>query len=518
MRIASVTPAVGGKAFTRCCISRAAAQATSGLPNTTISSSPIVLTTFPSHFATTARSSPRQAWIIFAAGFSPSFSYSAVLPLTSANRIARSLETRVIATDLGSRPPGVHGLRRSWGKYPLFTGACLRRVLPAEIPMNANIKVAERKCYINGRFVGSGKQFAKINPVDGSVVAQVHEADRAMVDEAVRSAKAALKGPWGRMALQARVDLLRKVAEGIEKRFDDFVAAEVADTGKPVSLASHLDIPRGAANFRVFADIVRTYGTESYHLDTPDGKGAVNYAMRKPLGVVGVIAPWNLPLLLLTWKLAPALACGNTIVAKPSEETPSAAALLAEVMPEAGVPAGVYNVVHGFGPDSAGEFITTHPDVNGITFTGETATGAAIMKAVAPTVKPISFELGGKNPGIVFADCDFEAAVAGMSNAIFSNTGQVCLAPERVYVDRPIFERFVAALKAKAEALVLGFPQDKATNMGPLFSSQHLAKVLSYYELARKEGAKVVTGGAVPRFGEGRDSGAWVQRTAWPGQ
>ncbi len=383
--------------------------------------------------------------------------------------------------------------------------------------MTANIKVAERKCYIDGQFAGSGRQFAKINPVDGTVVAQVHEADRTMVDAAVRSAKGALKGPWGRMALQARVDLLRKVAEGIEKRFDDFLQAEVADTGKPVSLASHLDIPRGAANFRVFADIVRTYGTESYHLDTPDGKGAVNYAMRKPLGVVGVIAPWNLPLLLLTWKLAPALACGNTIVAKPSEETPSTATLLAEVMHEAGVPAGVYNVVHGFGPDSAGEFITTHPGVNGITFTGETATGAAIMKAVAPTVKPISFELGGKNPGIVFADCDFDAAVAGMSNAIFSNTGQVCLAPERVYVERPIFDKFVAALKARAETLVLGFPQDKATNMGPLISRQHREKVLSYYELAKKEGAKVVTGGGVPKFGDARDDGAWIQPTLWTG-
>ncbi|HEY6721606.1 MAG TPA: 2-hydroxymuconic semialdehyde dehydrogenase [Burkholderiales bacterium] len=383
--------------------------------------------------------------------------------------------------------------------------------------MTAPIKVPERKCYINGQFVGSGKQFAKINPVDGTVVAQVHEADRAMVDAAVRSAKDALKGLWGKMALQARVDLLRKVAEGIEKRFDDFLAAEVADTGKPVSLASHLDIPRGAANFRVFADIVRTYGTEAYHLDTPDGKGAVNYAMRKPLGVVGVIAPWNLPLLLLTWKLAPALACGNTIVAKPSEETPSTATLLAEVMHEAGVPPGVYNVVHGFGPDSAGEFITTHPDVNGVTFTGETATGAAIMKAVAPTVKPVSFELGGKNAGIVFADCDFDAAVAGMSNAIFSNTGQVCLAPERVYVERPIFDRFVAALKARAEALVLGFPQDKATHLGPLISKQHREKVLSYYELAKKEGAKVVTGGGVPKFGDARDNGAWIQPTLWTG-
>ena len=383
--------------------------------------------------------------------------------------------------------------------------------------MNAKTQVQERKNYIDGRFVGSARQFTKSNPVDGTIVATVHEADRSMVDEAVRAARAALKGPWGRMPLQERVDLLRKIAAGIERRFDDFLAAEVADTGKPVSLASHLDIPRGAANFRIFADIVRTYGTESYFLDTPDGKGALNYALRKPLGVVGVISPWNLPLLLLTWKLAPALACGNTIVAKPSEETPSTATLLAEVMHEAGVPSGVYNVIHGFGPDSAGEFLTMHPGVDGITFTGETATGSAIMKAVAPTVKPISFELGGKNAGIVFADCDFDAAAAGMANAIFANCGQVCLAPERVYVERPIFERFVAALKQKAEGHVIGWPSDAKTSMGPLISKLHREKVLSYYELARKEGATVVTGGGVPKFGDARDHGAYVQPTLWTG-
>ena len=383
--------------------------------------------------------------------------------------------------------------------------------------MNANTQVQERKNYIDGRFVGSARQFTKTNPVDGTIVATVHEADRSMVDEAVRAARAALKGPWGRMPLQERVDLLRKIAGGIERRFDDFLAAEVADTGKPVSVASHLDIPRGAANFRIFADIVRTYGTESYFLDTPDGKGAVNYALRKPLGVVGVISPWNLPLLLLTWKLAPALACGNTIVAKPSEETPSTATLLAEVMHEAGVPAGVYNVIHGFGPGSAGEFLTTHPGVDGITFTGETATGSAIMKAVAPTVKPISFELGGKNAGIVFADCDFDAAAAGMANAIFANCGQVCLAPERVYVERPIFDRFVAALKQKAEAYVIGWPSDAKTSMGPLISKLHREKVMSYYELARKEGATVVTGGGVPKFGDARDNGSYVQPTLWTG-
>ena len=378
-------------------------------------------------------------------------------------------------------------------------------------------RVPERKNYINGSFVGSGRKFTKLSPVDGSEVAIVHEADRKMVDQAVSAARDALKGPWGQMPLQERVDLLRKIAGGIEARFDDFLKAEVADTGKPVSLASHLDIPRGAANFRVFADIVRSYGTESYLLDTPDGKGAVNYAVRKPLGVVGVISPWNLPLLLMTWKLAPALACGNTIVAKPSEETPSTATLLAEVMHEVGVPAGVFNVIHGFGPDSAGEFITTHAGVDGITFTGETGTGTAIMKAVAPTVKPVSFELGGKNPGIVFADCNFDATVAGMANAVFSNCGQVCLAPERLYVERPIFERFVAAMKQKAEALVMSWPDDAKTTMGPLISKLHREKVLSYYELARKEGATVVTGGGVPKFNDARDGGAYVQPTLWTG-
>ncbi|MBI4289880.1 MAG: 2-hydroxymuconic semialdehyde dehydrogenase [Betaproteobacteria bacterium] len=383
--------------------------------------------------------------------------------------------------------------------------------------MNTNAKAQERKNYINGQFSGSSKQFTKVSPVDGSVVALVHEADRAQVDAAVQAARLALKGHWGRMSLQDRVEMLRAIAGGIERRFDDFVAAEVADTGKPVALASHLDIPRGAANFRVFADIVRTYGMDSYFLDTPDGKGAVNYAMRKPLGVVGVIAPWNLPLLLLTWKLAPALACGNCVVAKPSEETPSTATLLAEVMNEVGVPPGVYNVVHGFGPNSAGEFITSHPGVDAITFTGESATGSAIMKAVAPGVKPISFELGGKNPGIVFADCDFDAAVAGMANAIFSNCGQVCLAPERVYVERPIFERFVAGLKQKAEAYVIGWPSDAKTNMGPLISKQHREKVLSYYALAKEEGATVVSGGGVPTFGDARDSGCYVQPTLWTG-
>src|SRR5262249_54707792 len=292
--------------------------------------------------------------------------------------------------------------------------------------------------YIHGKVVGGAHQVVDVNPAGGSVIAQVTEADRNLVDAAVGAARSALRGEWGRLGVRERAARLHKVADAIEARFDCFLSAEVADTGKPVSLARKLDIPRAAANFRIFADLMKSAGLESFQTETPDGKNALNYAIRKPLGVVGVITPWNLPLLLLTWKVAPALACGNTVVVKPSEETPATATLLAEAMQDAGIPKGVYNVVHGFGPGSAGEFLTRHKGVNGVTFTGESRTGAAIMKAVAPSVKPISFELGGKNAAIVFADCDFDEAVNGLSDAVFLNTGQVCLCAERVYVQRNI--------------------------------------------------------------------------------
>lgn len=371
--------------------------------------------------------------------------------------------------------------------------------------------------YIDGRFVSSERNFADVNPADGTIVAQVAEASALQVDEAVQSAHRALRGPWGRMSLGERAARLNKVADAIERKFDCFVRAEVADTGKPVSLASKLDVPRAAANFRVFADLVKVAGLESFQTETAAGVKALNYAIRKPLGVVGIITPWNLPLLLLTWKVAPALACGNTVVVKPSEETPASAALLAEAMQDAEIPAGAYNVVNGFGAGSAGEFLTEHPKVNAVTFTGESKTGAAIMRSVASTVKPVSFELGGKNAAIVFGDCDFDDAVKGLSDAVFLNTGQVCLCAERVYVDRRIFHDFVDALKEKAESLNAGWPQDETTDLGPLISAQHREKVLSYYQLANDEGATVVTGGGIPKFGDNRDNGFYVQPTILTG-
>lgn len=367
--------------------------------------------------------------------------------------------------------------------------------------------------HVDGTWRESARTFPDRDPTDGRIVATVHEADRETVDAAVAAARRALAGPWGRMNVGERAVLLHKVADEIERRLDDFLAAEMEDTGKPRSMASTVDIPRGAANFRAFADFAKTMPTESWQTDLPGGAHALNLAVRKPLGVVAVISPWNLPLLLLTWKVAPALACGNVVVAKPSEETPGTATLLAEAMQAAGVPDGVFNLVHGFGPDSAGEFIATHPGIDAITFTGESRTGSTIMKAAAEHVRPVSFELGGKNAAIVFADCDFDKTVEGMTRAVFLNTGQVCLCTERVYVERPIYERFKAALVARARALRLGRPNDEGTTTGPLISAEHRDKVLSYYALARDEGAKVLCGGGVPRFGDARDDGYWVEPT-----
>ena len=373
--------------------------------------------------------------------------------------------------------------------------------------------------FIDGAYTTgtSGRAFANISPLNGQQVSLVHEASRDDVDAAVKAAKAALSGPWGAMPVAERCDLLHKVADEINRRFDDFLTAEIADTGKPVSMASHIDIPRGAANFKVFADVVKNDPTESFFLETPDGDGALNYGVRTPKGVIAVISPWNLPLLLMTWKVGPAMACGNTVVVKPSEETPSTTALLGEVMNAVGVPKGVFNVIHGFGRDSAGEFLTEHPDVDAITFTGETVTGTAIMQKAAVGMRDCSLELGGKNAGIVFADCNMDKAIEGTLRSAFANCGQVCLGTERVYVERPIFDEFVARLKAGAEKLVLGAPEDPKTDMGPLVSAEHREKVVGYYKLAVEEGATVITGGGVPEMNGDMNDGWWVQPTIWTG-
>lgn len=377
----------------------------------------------------------------------------------------------------------------------------------------------EFKHFINGQYVvsASGKTFENRSPVDNSLLGKTYEAGREEVDAAVQAAKAALKGPWGKLTQVERTKLLNKVADRINERFEEFLVAECLDTGKPRSIAAHIDIPRGAANFKAFTETVANLPTEGFRMDTPDGKGAMNFGHRTPKGVIAVVAPWNLPLLLMTWKVGPALACGNTVVVKPSEETPMTTTLLGEVMNECGVPPGVFNVVHGFGPDSAGEFLTTHPDVDAITFTGETRTGEAIMKAAAVGLRNISLECGGKNPGIVFADCDIEKAVEGTMRSAFVNCGQVCLGTERVYVERSIFDKFLARMKEEVAKLKLGRPEDEQANFGPLVSLEHRAKVKYYYDLAVEEGAKVEIGGGIPDMGNDLNDGAWIEPTIWTG-
>jgi len=377
----------------------------------------------------------------------------------------------------------------------------------------------EFKHFINGEFVAStsGKIFENRDPVDNSLIGNVSEAGEEEVNNAVSAARAALKGPWGKMTQAARIEMLNNIADRINERFEEFLEAECKDTGKPRSMASHIDIPRGAANFKAFSETLANHPTEAFKFDTPDGAGALNYGHRKPKGVVAVVSPWNLPLLLMTFKVGPALACGNTVVVKPSEETPATATLLGEVMNECGVPPGVYNVVHGFGPDSAGEYLTAHTGVDAITFTGETRTGEVIMRAASVGLRNISMECGGKNPAIVFADCDMDKAIEGTMRSAFVNCGQVCLGTERVYVERPIFDEFVARLKAGVEKLKLGRPEDSEANFGPLVSLEHRDKVISYYKLAVEEGANVVIGGGVPDMGEAMNNGAWVEPTIWTG-
>ena len=371
--------------------------------------------------------------------------------------------------------------------------------------------------YVDGAFVTTNRQFDNVSPLTGKVLAQVHEADAALVDRAVEAARKALDGPWGRTTPEERARMLHRVADVIERRFDEFVAAEVTDTGRTVAQARKLDVYRAIVNLRTFADLGKAAQGDFFETRTADGDELINYTVRKPIGVVASISPWNLPILSMTWKGAPALICGNTLIVKPSEETPSSATLLAEAFHEAGMPPGVFNLVHGFGAGSAGAFLTTHPGIDAVTFTGESSTGATIMKAVADGVKEVSFELGGKNAAIVFADCDFDAAVEGVVRSSFANTGQVCLCSERVYVERPIFERFVEAMKARTEKLVIGWPDEPGVDMGSLISRQHRDKVLSYCRLALEEGATLVTGGGVPTFGDARDEGAFMQPTIWTG-
>src|SRR5713226_3990009 len=344
---------------------------------------------------------------------------------------------------------------------------------------------------IAGAFVPphSGAYFDDINPATAEVIAAIPDSDERDVDDAVRAAKAAFPS-WSRTTAAERSNLLLKLADLIEQNLDELARCESIDNGKTLALAKRLDIPRAVANFRFFATAIIHASSEAHITDAT----AINYTLRQPLGVVGLISPWNLPLYLLSWKIAPAIAAGNTCVAKPSEMTPLTANRLAALSIEAGIPAGVINIVHGLG-NKAGRALTTHDGVAAISFTGGTVTGAAVAANAAPRFKKLSLELGGKNPTIVFADADLNKAGPEAIRASFWNQGEICLCGSRIFVEKSLYDHFVEAFVARTKALPVGDPLNEATFVGALISEAHLQKVLGYIELAKKEGGTIVTGG-----------------------
>jgi aminomuconate-semialdehyde/2-hydroxymuconate-6-semialdehyde dehydrogenase len=347
-----------------------------------------------------------------------------------------------------------------------------------------------------------GATFESVNPATGEPHAVVSRGSVADADLAVRSARRAFDdGPWPTLTPDDRGVLLHRLADLLLDHADELAALDSADMGKPVAQARHRDVPRAAENFRFFADYARMATDDAIPMPT----GHHCYTRHEPVGVTAALSPWNFPLMLATWKVAPALAFGNTVVLKPAEQAPTSCARLGALALDAGLPPGVLNVVHGFGPGEVGEGLTTHRAVDLVTFTGESATGRAIMAAAAPSLKRVSFELGGKAASLVFADCDLDEAVTVSALAAFVNAGQVCLAGSRIYVQRPVYEEFVARLVGVAEAMRLGDPADPATEVGPLSSEEHHTKVTGYLELAETEGAKVTCGGPA--------DGLWIRPT-----
>ena len=366
--------------------------------------------------------------------------------------------------------------------------------------------------FIDGTFVDAadGATFASVSPIDNQPIARVAEASAQDVDRAVRAARRAFEG-WSRTDPAERKRILYRVAAGIEDRIDELARWETRDMGKPISMARGKDMPRSAHNFRFFADVAEHAETRAW---SKPWDGTLAYELREPLGVVSAISPWNFPLMLLTWKIAPALAFGCTVVAKPAEQSPVTASILAEIMADAGVPDGVFNLVQGFGPDAAGEAMTTHPEVDAVTFTGESNTGRAIMRAASDTMKKLSFEMGGKSANIVMADADLDAAVEGALKGVFVNQGEVCLAGTRLLVQRPVYDEFLARFVEGAAQWTPSDPLEEDARMGPLVTAEHLDRVLGYVELAQQEGAKLVTGGN--RLTDGAYAqGNWMEPTVF---
>jgi len=363
--------------------------------------------------------------------------------------------------------------------------------------------------YINGQFVNpiQGKYLDNFNPAIGEVYGQIPNSTKEDVEKAYEAAALAFP-KWSNTTLEERSNILSKIAILILEKLDFLAAAESKDNGKPIGLAKQVDIPRAASNFQFFANAITQFSSEAHE---SIGLNAVNFTLRQPIGVVGCISPWNLPLYLFTWKIAPAIAAGNCVVAKPSEITPMTAFLLGEICTEAGLPKGVLNIVHGLGT-STGQAIVEHPNIKAISFTGGTITGAHIARVAAPMFKKLSLELGGKNPNIIFADCDYDKMLATTVRSSFANQGQICLCGSRIFVEEKIYEKFKKDFIQKVKQLKVGHPSKSTSDIGALVSKEHLEKIEAYVEIAENEGGKIICGGfevTIPEY----ESGYYFQPT-----
>ena len=345
--------------------------------------------------------------------------------------------------------------------------------------------------YINGVLQPplSGNYLANVNPATGEVYNHIPDSDSTDIQQAYEAAQKAFP-KWSTCGTKKRYEYLIKISKSIQAHLDILARAESIDNGKPIGLSSHIDIPRARDNFEFFATAVLHFSSESHHME----QGAINYTLRRPIGVVGCISPWNLPLYLFTWKIAPALATGNCVVAKPSEVTPLTAYLLSKICVEAGLPPGVLNIIPGRGPE-AGQAIIEHPDIKAISFTGGTATGRSIARTAAPMFKKLSLELGGKNPNIIFADCDYDEMLKTTVRSSFANNGQICLCGSRIYVEESLYETFVSDFTERVKQLHIGDPLHEDTEMGAVVSESHMKKILGYIALAKEEGGTILTGG-----------------------
>jgi len=363
--------------------------------------------------------------------------------------------------------------------------------------------------FIDGNYVNplEDKFIENYDPSSGEIYSLIPDSTHKDVEWAVESARQAFP-VWSNISGIERGKILSKIAQGIESNFSLFVEAESKDSGKPIWLAEKIDIPRSIANFEFFASAIQHFASQSHYME---GVG-FNYTLRRPIGIVGCISPWNLPLYLFSWKIAPALAAGNCVIAKPSEITPYTAFLLGKIVKEAGLPDGVLSILHGRG-QTVGEAIVRHPDIKAISFTGGTKTGENIAKIVAPMFKKISLELGGKNPTIIFEDCDFEHALNTTIRSSFTNQGQICLCGSRILIERPLYEDFKQEFVEKVATLTVSYPKDTNAKLGAIASRQHMQKILSHIDIAQQEGGKILIGGKRVYLDEPYEKGYYIEPT-----